>query len=277
MDVDVTNYTNALKKYILQLEERINNLRIVTRVFTRYPFDYVALEIVSKAFALAKACLVLLEAGLPDEAYGLSRTIVECAATLRYLTQDVSDRDNRTMLFVKYIFADKNFWLHYALQSSAGATEEEEIRAYAKEHGFIANTKEAGVHWSKQARGFMREVITSPHPLDPPTWTEQASKREYAVEYHRTSQFVHCSQPALNNYVPKECCVYVVSPSQDFNKSHEIAFFTTFSYLHEVVSYATYGLNLGGPSLCNDLYEATFAEVKYMAALRHRSKSPSTD
>jgi hypothetical protein len=118
----------------------------------------------------------------------------------------------------------------------------------------------------------MWKVITSPHPLDPPAWTEQSRKDDYAVKYSLTSQFVHCYQPGLDNYLPKECSAYVVSrSSQKFRKPHENAFFISFSYLHEVICYATYGLNLGGPSLWKDLYEITFAEVNYMAALHGQS------
>lgn len=43
----------------------------------KFPFDIVGLASVSKVFALAKACLNLLRSDLPDEAFGLSRSIVE--------------------------------------------------------------------------------------------------------------------------------------------------------------------------------------------------------
>ena len=54
-------------------------------------FDTVGMALVSKAFFLARACIMLLEADFEDEALGLCRSIVECGWTLRFLTLQGSD------------------------------------------------------------------------------------------------------------------------------------------------------------------------------------------
>lgn len=64
-----------ISRYLKKAEAEINKLEIWPRIANRYPFDIVALAIVSKVFALAKGCLQLLNSGLPDEAFGLSRSI----------------------------------------------------------------------------------------------------------------------------------------------------------------------------------------------------------
>jgi hypothetical protein len=85
-----------VRTYIKIAEAEINKLRIIPRLAYRYPFDSVALATLSKAFALSKACLKLLTSRLQDEAYGLSRTLVECATNLRYLTADPALQNQRT-------------------------------------------------------------------------------------------------------------------------------------------------------------------------------------
>ena len=65
----------------LRIASEINRLGIYPRNPWMYPFDLVGLATVSKAIALSKACLKLVRSGFPDEAYGLSRSIVEYATT----------------------------------------------------------------------------------------------------------------------------------------------------------------------------------------------------
>jgi hypothetical protein len=42
------------------------------------------------------------------------------------------------------------------------------------------------------------------HPLDGPNTNETIKSAEYAVDYHQTSAFVHCYEPAIENFVPDE-------------------------------------------------------------------------
>src|SRR5258707_6501602 len=82
----------------------------------RHPFDILSLAIVSKVFTLSKACLTLLASGFPDEAFGLSRSIVECATNLRFLTAEPAVPYPRSGEFAKFARADKTFWAHYSLE-----------------------------------------------------------------------------------------------------------------------------------------------------------------
>jgi hypothetical protein len=189
-----------IRDFIAKAEAEVNKLEIFPRILTRYPFDSVALAAVSKAFALSKACLALLTSGFPEEAYGLSRSLVECAIILRHLTQEPALLDQRTGQFIKYFLADKAYWLHYALQQFDGKGEEQEIRKYARQLGVYPDAKSACRHWS-DIKGFVWHVTLADHTLDGPGTTEDFKKTSYAIDYHQTSSFVHCSQPALDNYV----------------------------------------------------------------------------
>ncbi len=109
-----------------------------------YPFDIVGLANLSEAFAIAKACLKLLGADYPDEAYGLSRSLVEVATNLRYLTVDSAEQERSTRAFLKFAMEDKAFWYHYALESAKNQKEKAALRAYAKQCGIVDNTKPPG-------------------------------------------------------------------------------------------------------------------------------------
>ncbi len=144
----MTKEVEKVSKYVKEAEAEINELRISPRLPFKYPFDVVALPTVSKAFALSNACLKLISSEFFDEAYGLSRSIVECATNLRYMTADSTLQDQRTRDFVNYALAYKAFWAHYALEQFLGREEESEIREYAKHHGIVPDTKPARRHWS---------------------------------------------------------------------------------------------------------------------------------
>ena len=87
--------------YVKSAEDEISSLGIVPRHARRFPFDILGLATLSKAFAIADACLKLLAADYADEAFGLSRSLVECATNLRYLTAVATQQDKRSHDFVK--------------------------------------------------------------------------------------------------------------------------------------------------------------------------------
>ena len=64
-----------VREYLRNAERAIASLGIHARVAHKYPFDIVAMAMLSKAFALAKACLRLLSSNQPDEAHSLSRIL----------------------------------------------------------------------------------------------------------------------------------------------------------------------------------------------------------
>src|SRR5229473_3041450 len=138
---------DKIRAYVERAETEVNKIAVSPRAAHKYPFDLVGLATLSKVFALSRACLKLLRSGLSDEAFGLSRSIVECATNLRYLTAEPALQDKRTRDFVKYALADKAFWAHYALEQFAGKKEEREIREYAKQQEIVPDTKPARRHW----------------------------------------------------------------------------------------------------------------------------------
>jgi len=128
-----------VQAYLKGAGAEVNRLGIVPRLPYRHPFDILGLAMVSKVFALSRACLKLLVLNFPDEAFGLSRSMVECATILRYLTAEPDLQYRRSRNFVRFAMADKAFWAHYALEHSTEKEKELEIRRYMEGEGIVAD------------------------------------------------------------------------------------------------------------------------------------------
>lgn len=257
-----------VRSYCQALEAEVSRLKVRPRRFARYPFDLVGLGIVSKAFSISNALLVLLDSGFAEEAYGLSRSLVECALTLRFLTQDQDKQSKRTFSYVQFEVADKQYWMHYALQHATEKSVEEKILDHAKEFDLKADPTGIRKHWSGK-EGFAWKVSIDDHPLDNVASTELAKKSHYAVEYHATSSFVHCYSPALNNFLPEEFAEFQVKPSSgSCEKPEQKTLFVLISYLHSCVVYALFGMNLERTPLMNDLFSDVLAALLPYRRLR---------
>ena len=251
-----------IRAYVAIVEDEVNRLNIVPRPLDQFLFDSIALAALSKMFALAKASLALLDADFPDEAYGLSRSLVEGAINLRYLTQDPTQQASRSDAFARYALADKSYWLHHALQQFSGRTEELGIREYAQQLGIEPNTKPASRHWSANS-GFVWATTLGDHPLDGSTNTAPHKKVSFAVDYHQTSSFVHCAQPALDNYFPEEQKPFRVSPSSGkYLQPSQRVLFIIVIYLHSAIAYALFGLQVDRPARLNQVFEEALQAMK---------------
>ena len=114
----------------------------------------------------------------------------------------------------------------------------------------------------------MWDVALADHPLDGPT-TSQHKKLSYAVDYHQTSSFVHCSQPALDNYFPEAHRPYCVSPSSgEYDQPRQKILFIIVIHLHASIAYVLFGLNLERPAKLNTLFQETLKGMKPVEPLR---------
>jgi hypothetical protein len=267
------NEIRKVSRFVRVAEAEINAMEIRPREASRNPFDIVGLATVSKAFALSKACLKLLSSDLPDEAFGLSRSIVECANNLRYLTAEPDAQNGRVRNFVKHHKADKAFWAHYCLELFSGRPEEKEIREYMQQQGIAPDTKPARRHWSGSSTGFIWDVMTIDHPLDGPVTTRH-KKISYAADYFQTSSFVHCSLPAIDNHAVDEATPFRVSIASGHHETSQSTLFIVFLYLRSTIAYALFGMNLDRPPKLDALFQKTLNLLKPIPR-RHGRGKPS--
>ncbi len=257
--IDNQDEVNRVRSYLQVLQAEVSKLGIYPRIFEKFPFDHIGLALVSKAFSISSALLILLESGFAEEAYGLSRSLVECALTLRFLTQDRDILYQRTMDYARFEVTDKQYWMHYALLYASGQPMEQEIRDFAEQYDLKDDPSGARTHWSGK-NGFAWKVNLDDHPLDNAAITELAKKSTYAVEYHATSSFVHCFSPVVNNFLPSEGVAFEVKESSgEWEKPSQKTLFILTSYLHSCVTYALFGMNCERTKRINDLYSEVLA------------------
>ncbi len=250
-----------IRAYVRQAESQLAGLRIVPRSAHKYPFDIVALAMLSKAFALSKACLNLLASDHPDEAFGLARSLVESAANLRFLTCDSAHQDRRARDFVKYAMADKAYWYHYALEITKDPKKKAELRAYAKQYGISPDTKSARQHWSGKGSGFVWLVTLEDHPLDG-AMDEKHRRKAHAIDYHMTSGFVHCGLPAIDCYYVEDGVPFRISRSSGHHETYQSTLFIILIYIHSSIGYVLHGLNIDRPAKLNSLFQTTLDRMK---------------
>ncbi len=243
---DITAGVEAANTYIERAEAGVNALRIVPGA----AFDVVALQLISKAFALSKAGLVLIS-GFPDEAFGLSRSLVECAMTLRYLTQDPALRNPRAAEFVDYVNKVGRHWCYLGFQQFEGTEHEEFVFQQAEQLGLYDLSKEPKDlrgHWSG-VHGFVWNALIIAHPLDSPTTSNDLQRRaQFAVDYDQASSFVHCTQPAVSNYVPEQGVAFRIRPSSGkYQQEGPSTLLRVVYYLHTCIGYGLFGMNLDWP------------------------------
>ena len=233
--------------YIGRAESGLNALKIVPRTPREHRSDQVVLQLISKAFALSKASLALVES-FPDEAFGLCRSLVECAIILRYLTMNWDEREKRAREFVSYADTDAHRWCVRAYEVFKGTPDEEFVREMARGLG-VDPTRNPKGYGPTGAHGFAWEVlVTGRHPLDQPA-TEMHRRAMHHVDYELACPFVHCSQPSVRNYCPDERAEFRIRPSSGVGQQegHGIPNRVVY-YLHTCIGYGLFGLNLDWPA-----------------------------
>jgi len=181
--VEKLEEVSKLRKYLDVAESALANATIIGRKPVFNKFDVVAMALVSKAFSVARACLLLLDNGFEDEAYGMSRSVAECAWTLRYLTQERGKIESRTWKYINYLILDKQFWMYHAMMNAKDEEAKSDIRAHGEELGLHDDPTEVVGHWSGK-NGFGWIVNQMEHPLDGPNTNVAIKSAEYAVDYH---------------------------------------------------------------------------------------------
>jgi Family of unknown function (DUF5677) len=210
-------------------------------------FDTIASSMMSKAVALAKSCLILLKANQPDEAFGLSRSLMESALIVRYITSDQALQSERTAQFVGFSFEHKNLWLYHARNLFAGQPSADEIERDARRWKLTGDPTQAKKHWSK-LRAFTWDAQNLVHPLDDATFYLGYKEKAYAVDYTQTCQWVHCSQPALDNYVPLEGAPFsFIKSPEEFGNPGRTVLYIVVNHLYLVMRFALYAMQIASP------------------------------
>jgi hypothetical protein len=253
---------DEVRSYLKKMRGLIKDLSVYPRCAERYIFDHVVLGTLSKAFSLADAALVLIDNRHPEEAFGLSRSLVECTLNLRYLTQDRSEQAARAMAFATFYFKERQYWLAQAQVLFKNDPEAlGEFDKYARDNGIVADEKSAARHWSGKT-SFTWLAVSEDHPLDGPLNKISHRKIDFEIGYHQTSAYVHGSFHAIESFFPDEQAIYAPRLVSDGDEQQgQKALFTIVRYVHQAVRYAIFGMGIDKVPGIDSQYRATLARL----------------
>jgi hypothetical protein len=217
-------------------------------------YDSIAFSTLNKAYRLSQACICLIEAGFPDEGYGLSRSVLECAINLRYLTLNREEIDSRSNNFLDFFHAERKHFLELCRNQIKDKDALDRIESLAKaervDDRWSDPKKRRISDWKKIENrdwdGF--KIVTETHPLDAELDSRCRILAHYSTAYRAASAMVHCSIRALDNTFAVSNFQYKVA--EDLTTCYDHRFeplMTVVSGLYLSVSYALFGAGLGRP------------------------------
>jgi hypothetical protein len=180
-----------VRKFVAYLKLRVNS-KWYYPPLNAYRYT-VALALYSKCLTVAEATMALLDAGFSDEAFGMTRTLVDIYITLRYIAN--KDTEERARLYYKFVAKDihgwtdiiKDFWPHLARPANPRIASAAAL--YRSPHKWSGkNAKEMA---------FEPDMFET----DPKTGKPAVHEFPYRVIYRWTSHFVHPTIVALKNHV----------------------------------------------------------------------------
>ncbi len=180
-----------VRKFVAYAKSTVNDARYYPPLLGyRY---IVALALYSKCITVAEATVALLDSGFSDEAFGMTRTLVDIFITLHYIAN--KDTDERSQRYYQFIAKDSEVW------SEVVATYwPEKLQPMHPRMQSIASTYPSPHRWSgKNAKEMALEPDTI--EIDPATAKATVHDFAYRVIYRWTSHYVHPTVVALENHV----------------------------------------------------------------------------
>lgn len=215
-----------LRKFLAYAKRQINEREIYPPI-NQYRY-LVALALYSKSLTVAEAVVVLLDAGFSDEAFGLTRTLIDVYFTLFYIAN--KDTEERAKLYWEFTAKDiedlnsilKRYWPQL-LQSVQFPNRAAIAKNYPNPH-----------RWSGKP---VSDMALEPHTaeIDPETGKPFVHDLAYRIYYRWTSHYVHPTIGALRNHlVEPGRDVFVVRSGRGKDMGH-LAAFNTAAYVAQSI------------------------------------------
>jgi hypothetical protein len=153
----------------------------------------VALALYSKCLTVAEAIILLVDGGYGDEAFGMTRTLVDIFISLRYIAN--KDTDDRAQRYYQFYAKDIEGW-HAVIKDFWPQTPQAISARTLK----VAASYPHPHRWSGKT---VKEMALEPDTVevDPVTGKPTVHDFAYKVVYRWTSHFVHPTIGGLENHL----------------------------------------------------------------------------
>ena len=225
--------------------------------------DKVVLGLASKGVRVGEAVIKLIEAGFPEEAFGLSRTLVEIALNLRFIRNKATER--RAKRFVDYYAKVKMEWIlrstkHFGHKKSQLREATPQYKKLVK----LARKFPDRYSWTttRKLRGGARMMALEPDKHETEAGKPVQWVFDYDWIYFWTSQYVHGTSFALDTHavLPKEPFKVHVAPERG-QHTEGLAVFNTALYLYKILVLALHALGQDLPKKLNREFEIALTSM----------------
>jgi hypothetical protein len=178
----------------------------------------VALGLYSKCITVAEAIIALLDSGFSDEAFGMTRTLVDIFITLHYIAN--KDTDERAQRYYEFSAKDIEVWSEKIIPDYWPKM----MQPLDNRTKTVAITYPSPHQWSgKTTKDMALEPDTV--EVDPATGKPTVHDFAYRVIYRWTSHYVHPTIVALENHlVQAGRDNFIVHNGRERDMSHLTAF-----------------------------------------------------
>ncbi|MDP9162077.1 MAG: DUF5677 domain-containing protein [Acidobacteriota bacterium] len=180
-----------VRKFIVYAKSTVNDAWIYPPANDhRY---MVALALYSKCITVAEATLALLDAGFSDEAFGVTRTLVDIFITLHYISN--KDTEHRARRYAEFAAKDSEVWIEVAKTYWP-----QHVQPMEKNLRIIAATYRSPHSWSGHT---VKDMALEPDTVEVDETTGRPTVHDFAyrVIYRWTSPYVHPTIGALRNHL----------------------------------------------------------------------------
>jgi hypothetical protein len=272
-------HKRLLKRTVKSISSFLNEQRYYPRA--NVMLDRVVLALVSKAVKVAQGVICLIEAGLADEAFGLSRTLVEIAFSLRFITNRYSER--RARRFVHYVGKWK-IQMMRRLESqttvdAAGRSQPKYTKAqlrkmmpdyelmlkWAREY-----PKSSGAHWSQARYGKNGKKGKSSNARNAGTrsrWARDGQRhpRQLAVRLRMgllmDVPYVHATAACMDAHVTEPLEAFRVQIAPHRSSVGDSAVFNTALYLHKILRMGFAGIGQPFPAKLSEPLQKLLMQI----------------
>ncbi|HLX82352.1 MAG TPA: DUF5677 domain-containing protein [Terriglobales bacterium] len=209
-----------LRKFLDYAKRLVNDAWIYPPISAhRY---LVALALYSKCLTVAEATLVLIEAGFGDEAFGMTRTLIDIYFTLRYIAN--KDTDHRARLYWDFVAKDRENWADIA-------------KEYFPQVSISPNPATARIAMKYPNPHSWSGKTLKDMALEPDTFELDANGKPavhsvpYTIMFRWTSHYVHPTIAALKNHIVTPGRDNFIVRSGRGRDMQNLAAFTTGAYV----------------------------------------------
>ncbi len=221
--------------------------------------DVTVLTLLSKSLALARSTACLVKNGFDEEAFASSRTLLELALNLRYITNG-RNPEARAKRFVHFVAKIKMEWGKKAIEYFAFPASsvrkgmpgykafQSMQRKFPKQGWLQASRKHSKGIWTMALEPDRFEKVLVLDKAGNPLLNKRGKPKlkpltwalDYKVIYFWASQFVHVTIDSLDNHTAapgKPFSVYTQGSRAPLRKTDlgDMALFNTILYMHRIL------------------------------------------